>query len=158
MLESRRDATLVFHSGSVAGYESLLLLVPERDFAFAGLSNSARGSAAIRRVCAFALRELCGLPPEEPARIELTPEQLASFAGRYRQDGDEALVTALDGGLRIELTRHDPLGGDAQEPPLLARPVGEREFVVVEGESKGVRFDFPGRFLRMTSLLERVEG
>jgi len=157
MIETRGDATLVFHPGSVAGYQSLLLLVPERDFAFAGLSNSARGSAAIRRVCGFALRELCGLPPDETVYLELTPERLAPVAGRYRMDGDEAVVTVENRGLRVELATHDPLGGEAQEPPLVARPVGEREFVVVEGESKGTRFDFPGRFLRLGALLERVE-
>jgi CubicO group peptidase (beta-lactamase class C family) len=157
MLTTRGEAILVFHPGSVAGYQSLLLLVPERDFAFAALSNSARGSAAIDRVCGFALRELCGLPREEPVYVELSREALAALSGCYRQDRDEAVVSAEDGRIRVELVTHDPLGGDAREPPLLARPVGEREFVVVEGESKGHRFDFPGRFLRMGSLLERVD-
>ncbi len=52
--------------------------------------------------------------------------------------------------------RHHPLGGTAQEPPSIAPPSAEREFVVMEGEAKG-HFDFPGRFLRLGSLLERVE-
>lgn len=157
MLEPRGDATLVFHPGSVGGYQSLLLLVPGRDFAFAALSNSARGSAAIRRVCALALRELCGLPPAEHAWVELPAEALAAVAGRYRWDRDEAVVGVDDGGIRVELVTHDPLGGETREPLVPARPVGEREFVVTAGEAKGDRFDFPGRFLRLGSLLERVE-
>ena len=157
MLERRGDATLVFHPGSVAGYQSLLLLVPEREFAFAALSNSARGSAAIRRICSFVLRELCGLAPSEPGFVELAPKELAAVSGRYRWDGDEAVVAVEEGALRVELVAQDPLGGEAREPPLRARPVGGREFVVVEGEAKGDRFDFPGRFLRLGTLLERVE-
>jgi hypothetical protein len=66
-------------------------------------------------------------------------------------------VTVEDGRLRVELVEHDPLGGELVQPPLVARPVGEREFVVVEGPDKGDRFDFPGRFLRQSSLLERVD-
>src|SRR5437588_249642 len=42
--------TVLEHEGSVAGYQSLLLLVPEEATALAVLTNSWRGSGLIRRV------------------------------------------------------------------------------------------------------------
>jgi CubicO group peptidase (beta-lactamase class C family) len=44
-----RDGVLD-HEGSVGGYQSLLLIVPERELVLAVLTNSWRGSTAIRRV------------------------------------------------------------------------------------------------------------
>jgi hypothetical protein len=43
-------STVVEHEGSVAGYQSLLLLVPAERIALAVLTNSWRGSALIRLV------------------------------------------------------------------------------------------------------------
>src|SRR5437764_3588179 len=53
-----RDGVLD-HEGSVGGYQSLLLLVPERELVLAVLTNSWRGSALIRHV----VEDLGLLPP-----------------------------------------------------------------------------------------------
>src|SRR6185312_11784733 len=51
-LTARRGRTTVEHGGSAAGYQSLLLLVPGEGVAVAALTNSSRGSLAIRDVLA----------------------------------------------------------------------------------------------------------
>ncbi|HJU36274.1 MAG TPA: serine hydrolase domain-containing protein [Gaiellaceae bacterium] len=76
-----RDGVLD-HEGSVGGYQSLLLLVPERPLVLAALTNSWRGSALIRHV----VEDLGLVRPATP-----TPE-VARFDGRYALEGLEAIV------------------------------------------------------------------
>jgi CubicO group peptidase (beta-lactamase class C family) len=126
------------HPGSVAGFQSLLLLVPDERFGFAALSNSSRGSAAIRD-----LLERLGLGSTGPD-FPLEPEQLAAFGGTYSSDGIEVEVAPADGRLSVAVTTFDPLSGEnVAYPPVLARPVAEREFEVVDAEWRGERLTFP---------------
>src|SRR5438034_4397855 len=76
-------AVALDHEGSIAGYQSLLLLVPARSIALAVLTNSWRGSGLIRRVV-----ESLGLGPRPPA----TPDASTDVAGTYGLDGTEARV------------------------------------------------------------------
>jgi CubicO group peptidase (beta-lactamase class C family) len=88
-------ATVVEHEGSVAGYQSLLLLVPAERTALAVLTNSWRGSALIRLV----VEELGLLPPQS------APED--GVDGRYALDGAEAVVE----GSTVTETEVDPVTG-----------------------------------------------
>jgi CubicO group peptidase (beta-lactamase class C family) len=83
------------HEGSVGGFQSLLLLVPERELVLAVLTNSWRGSALIRHV----VEELGVLPP--PAG------RARAVDGRYALDDFEALVA--DG--RVTERETDPVTG-----------------------------------------------
>ena len=50
----------------------------------------------------------------------------------------------MDGGLRVERTEIDPFSQEAVVlPAMRARPIGESEFEIVDGEWRGDRFDFP---------------
>jgi CubicO group peptidase (beta-lactamase class C family) len=136
-LRRRQGHEAVEHLGSVLGFQSLLMFVPDDRFAFASLTNSSRGYAAIRDV----LSEV-GLG-EEPAP-SVDSADLGRFAGRYR--GQEAVVeiTPENGGLRVERTEIDTFSREAvMLPTVRARPIGEREFEIVDGEWRGDRFDFP---------------
>jgi hypothetical protein len=53
------------HEGSVAGFQSLLLIVPSERLALAVLTNSWRGSGLIRRI----LQGLGLVPPASPAGL-----------------------------------------------------------------------------------------
>src|SRR5438445_4615811 len=75
------------HEGSVAGYQSLLLLVPEEQFALAVLTNSWRGSGLVRRVV-----EQLGLAVGAPAAVASPGVRPPDLAGRYVLDDAEALV------------------------------------------------------------------
>jgi CubicO group peptidase (beta-lactamase class C family) len=152
-LYESRGRRIVEHPGSVAGFQSLLLLVPAEGVAFAGLTNSSRGMAALRDVL-----EKLGLDREEAPDVTLSADELASFAGRYQGQGMELCFSPDDGGLRVELTLLDPFTGEADEyPSVHARPIGVREFEIVDEEWRGDRFDFPrDGFVNMVTLATRM--
>jgi CubicO group peptidase (beta-lactamase class C family) len=91
-----RDGVLD-HEGSVGGYQSLLLLVPEHEIVLAVLTNSWKGSALIRDVV-----EELELAPAPP-RVS----DLESRDGTYALDD---LAATVSGGTVTE-TETDPLTG-----------------------------------------------
>ena len=69
---------------------------------------------------------------------------LRRFAGRYRGQEGVVQVTPENGGLRVERTEIDPFSEETIVlPAVRARPIGDREFEIVDGEWRGERFDFP---------------
>jgi CubicO group peptidase (beta-lactamase class C family) len=92
------------HEGSVAGFQSLLLIVPEERTALAVLTNSWRGSGAIRRV----VRDL-GV---KPARHTASPGSTGLIQpGRYELGTVTAEVR--DGWVTEQET--DPITGAAKQ-------------------------------------------
>jgi CubicO group peptidase (beta-lactamase class C family) len=91
-----RDGVLD-HEGSVGGYQTLLLLVPERRLVLAVLTNSWKGSALITRV----VEELDVLPESRP------PLDAESVDGTYALDGLAAVVA----GTSVTEIEADPLSG-----------------------------------------------
>jgi hypothetical protein len=61
--------------------------------------------------------------------------------------------------LRVERTEIDPFSREAMVlPTVRARPIGESEFEIVDGEWRGERFDFPRTgFLCMDLRLLQAE-
>jgi CubicO group peptidase (beta-lactamase class C family) len=92
-----RDGVLD-HEGSVGGYQSLLLLVPEDEVVLAVLTNSWKGSVLIQR-----LVEALGLTPPSSPGVRHTQ----SVEGRYALDDFEAVV----GGGSVTESETDPLTG-----------------------------------------------
>ena len=108
-----RDGVLD-HEGSVGGYQSLLLLVPERELVLAVLTNSWKGSALIRQL----VDDLGLTPPSGP------PSGGRPATGGYALESLEAVVTCSSiteveaeplSGARVE--RRYPLSLDA---PLMS--------------------------------------
>jgi hypothetical protein len=151
-LNRRRGRLTVEHPGSAAGFQTLLMLIPGEGLAVAALTSSSRGAAAIREVLAD-----LELAEAEPTFVQLG--DLSAFAGLYRGQTLEVGIEVEDEGVRVEVAEIDPFVPDRQVyPPMHARPVGEREFEIVDGEWVGERFDFPRPDLvRMTVLAQRVE-
>ena len=129
---------LVFdHEGSVGGYQSLLLLVPEEETALAVLTNSWRGSGLIRRV----VRDL-GLGP---APVELAGEDPIA-AGRYELDDTVAVVEDHDGRWRVAESEIDPLTGLLIERPEYGvNALGGGVYGFGGGMLMSHRVDFPRR-------------
>jgi CubicO group peptidase (beta-lactamase class C family) len=138
-LRERGGRRSVEHWGDAAGYQSLLLLIPSRRTAFAALTNSSRGAAAIRDVL-----ERLGLATPEAPDYPLEPEQLAGFAGSYRAPGLRLELRPNGRYLALEYSERDVLRGEWVEyPTMQLRPVAAREFEIVEGEWRGERVGFP---------------
>ena len=123
------------HEGSVGGYQSLLLLVPEEETALAVLTNSWRGSGLIRRV----VQEL-GLVPASLAetgsrRIE---------PGRYELDGAVAVVRERGGRWRVAESETDPLTRlRIERPEYVVDTLGGSVYGFAGGVLMSHRIDFP---------------
>lgn len=165
-LRTPSGARIVEHGGSTNGFQAQLLLVPERRFAIAILTNSSRGTVAIREIEEWALDRYCGITFQQPAIVRVAPEQLKRVAGLYRRPGVEQVVRVADSGIAIESTTQHPLTGKQTKlPPIVAKPISQNEFLVTEGEWARMRVDFidgeSGRpaFMRFGGrLAERVES
>ena len=125
------------HEGSVAGYQSLLLLVPEDGFALAVLTNSWRGSGLVRRVV-----EQLGLAPTVLGGTSGVRPQ--DVAGRYALGNAEAVVETTRGGLLVEEADVDPVTGSRIAAPRYpATELGAGVFGVAGGMLMSHRLDFP---------------
>jgi CubicO group peptidase (beta-lactamase class C family) len=127
-------ATALDHEGSVAGYQSLLLLVPERELVLAVLTNSWRGSGLVRR-----LVETLGLAPARGGDRAVDP----AVAGRYALDDVEARVAVSDGALSVAVSEPDPVTGATLTTRVTARPIGDGVFGYGRGVLQSHRVDFP---------------
>ena len=146
------------HEGSVAGYQSLLLLVPEDGFALAVLTNSWRGSGLVRRVV-----EQLGLAPQVTGGSSgVRPSAMipGDVAGRYALDAAEAVVEPFDDALIVEEADVDPVTGSRIAAPRYpAAELGDGVFGIAGGLLMSHRLDFPRPgFARIGWLvLPRVE-
>ena len=123
------------HGGSWGGFQSSLLLVPERDAVFAGLTNASNGSKALRAIEDAFLHAATGARRPDPAFVTLTPDAYRGLTGTYanadgafevgRPDGSDGLVVAF---------------ADEQ---AIGLPLDRRTFHVPAGAHVGERFDFP---------------
>jgi CubicO group peptidase (beta-lactamase class C family) len=123
------------HEGSVGGFQSLLLLVPEQQTALVVLTNSWRGGGLIRRV----VRDL-----------GLVPAPLGGSAGdhvepgRYALGDAEAVVADHGGRWRVAESETDPLTGTRIELPAHALdPLGGGVYGFAGGLLMSHRVDFP---------------
>jgi CubicO group peptidase (beta-lactamase class C family) len=114
-----RDGVLD-HEGSVGGFQSLLLVVPEQSLVLAVLTNSWRGSLLIHHV----VEDLELAPPSRP------DADIGSVDGTYALDSVEAIVAA---GRVTEIER-EPLTGERLE---------RRYPVSLEAPLMSWRSDFP---------------
>jgi CubicO group peptidase (beta-lactamase class C family) len=147
------------HGGSYGGFESSLLLVPSRGAVFVGLTNSGRGSQALREVEDVFFERAVGSRRAVPSTAELDRAALDAFAGSYANSELRAAI-AVDGtGLVLELVELDRATGAPREVvSTRARPIGPRTFECLDGDVARARFDYPlPGFARIGSrLAERV--
>jgi CubicO group peptidase (beta-lactamase class C family) len=136
------------HGGSWGGFQSSLLVVPDRDAVFVGLTNHSRGKKALHDLEDVFFERVLGARRRVPETVDLPDEARDGFSGSYaNSDGWTEVEFAVD-GLAV---RFD----DGEFP---ARAIGERTFEITEGDRVRERFDFPlegfGRF--GSRLAERI--
>jgi CubicO group peptidase (beta-lactamase class C family) len=148
--EHADGTTTLDHEGSVAGYQSLLLLVPARSLALAVLTNSWRGSGLVRRVV-----DALGLLPHPVGAVSARDD----IAGAYALDGAEATVETTGDGVVISEAETDPVTGTRQSLRYPARPIGDDVYGFARGTLMSHRLDFPRPGLARIAwvVLPRVE-
>ena len=136
----------VGHGGSINGYQSHLAIVPDRGVAVVTLTNSARGSSAIRGIERAILAERGGLRHSNPPIVNLPGDALARYAGQYQQPNTEITVSVDGPGLQVMVQAVDPGSGERTPyPSIPLRPLGEDRFIVTAGESQDGKIEFiPG--------------
>ena len=125
------------HEGSVAGFQSLLLIVPAERLALAVLTNSWRGSGLIRHV-------VKGLDLIPASNRLLQGSAGPIEPGRYALGSVVADVAAAGGGWRIVETEIDPLSGARiGTPPYSVERLEGDVYGFAGGLLMSHRVDFP---------------
>jgi CubicO group peptidase (beta-lactamase class C family) len=138
----------VGHSGSANGQFADLLMVPERNFAVASLSNAdPDGIPFNQAVIHWALEHILGLFEREPEPIPFDAARAQEIVGRYENGAMTFIIDTVGAGLRLAV-RIKPefrAASDTELPPdpepfdfgLL--PGARDEYIVTSGPYKGQR-------------------
>ncbi|MGA8256463.1 MAG: serine hydrolase domain-containing protein [Nocardioides sp.] len=146
LLKEHGGVQLVSHGGTMIGQLSDFVLVPEHDFGFVCMTNSSPGGAQLyHELRSWALDEYLSVVEAEPVLAELSPGDLAEFAGTYDTSVAFATITPRDDVLDVVITITDLTlmaeGDPAEQPAIhigLIDGDGDR-YVVTDGEAKGMR-------------------
>ncbi len=129
----RRGGELMYeHGGTTSGFSSLLQVAPRRRTAVVVLTNLE--AAPVRRIVDKAMADLLRLSPQSPGpRTEapVTPEELRSFLGLYRNRGT-AELSEQDGRVMLRL--------DDGPPAPVGRVAGQRFAARANSDAPGVEF------------------
>ncbi|WP_169739949.1 hypothetical protein [Actinospica robiniae] len=135
--------TTVGHGGSANGQFADLLLVPERDFAVAVMSNAGpdSGMAFNQAILTWALEEYLGVVEQAPEPLPYDATRASEVAGRFGNevmvltitDDGEKLAIACD--VRPEIRASSEIELPADLPPALMGllPGETGEFIITEG-------------------------
>lgn len=132
-------ARSIGHGGQTAGYLSDLVIVPERDFAFVGLTNATNGAVVNQIVRRWALEEFAGIRERDPVPDPSVPVDAARFEGRFLHPFAMLTVTSASepGALVVTPSARDDV--DGWQPPVDA---AERLGFIAEDHA--VSLDAPG--------------
>jgi hypothetical protein len=132
MLSTLGGKRVLMHGGSTNGQQSGFLLLPDDGFGITVLTNSESGAILAEETTLWVLDRLYGLSLPELDPIEVSPVELAGYAGNYASGtGANLEVTERDGGLFLDVT----INGE----PL---PDGSGPLVMVDADR--AVFDFAG--------------
>ena len=146
LLAELDGALLVGHGGTTHGQHSDFVMVPERGFGFACMTNSGPNGAELHsKLRAWALENVLGLSTTEPELAEVTDDDLAGYTGLYVTSAATLDLSVAGGRLIATATITDPAliteGESAEQPPVpLAMLVGDGDrYVIPEGDAKGLK-------------------
>jgi CubicO group peptidase (beta-lactamase class C family) len=108
------------HGGVTAGYVSDLVVVPERDFAFVGLTNATNGAVVNDAVRRWALQRFAGIEERDPAPDPSLDVEVGPLEGDYLHAFSRLTVSAgrEPGTIVITASARDDLADGAWQPPL----------------------------------------
>lgn len=127
-LSSIDGVRTVRHGGATNGQLSAFVMVPERDFAVAVLTNANRGVEMHGEVVRWTLDHYCGLREPEHAAVPVAADALAQYVGTYAAPLSDITITRAGDALMAQTT---PKGGFPQRisTPPPAPPPTRVEFI-----------------------------
>ena len=134
------------HSGDTTGQAALLVIIPERDFAFAVMTNGDMGEYFAEVISDLALKKYLGLEASDPEPIDVEERVLEEYTGLYsRPYMDVELV--MEGGKLVSRIKfkQDHLTGDGEPlsspPSMTLSLIMKDSLFVADGVFKGARVD-----------------
>lgn len=139
------------HGGGTVGQISAFRIVPEKQFAFVGLTNCSAGGLLNQAVERWVLRELCGLENEEKEGRPPSADEVTSLVGRYERPLCDVVLSTEDGKLvgQVIPKQGFPTADTPLRPPSPQFPLGlldNGDLIVTEGAFKGTQ----GQLIRHT--------
>ncbi len=163
------DITIYRHGGATHGQNAQFLFVPQRQFAFAILTNADRGDNLCTAMAQTALELFLDVTEPQPATFSRPDREMIEYAGTYDAQAQTVELIPLDGGLRLQ--NHDKGGFPTPETPpqpdLEPSPaafIDPDRIILTAGLDKGTRAEFlrdeQGRieWLRIHGRIHRKAG
>jgi CubicO group peptidase (beta-lactamase class C family) len=112
--------TSIGHGGVTAGYVSDLVVVPERGFAFVGLTNATNGASVNQAVRRWALQRFAGIDERDPEPDPSVPANVAGAVGDFLFAFARLTVSAgaAPGTVLVTPSARDDLDEGTWQPPL----------------------------------------
>lgn len=155
LLKEVEGVRFVGHGGTTIGHHSSFVMVPERDFGIALLTNCGpNGPQFNDRVELWALEQYLGIVQTDPEPVSLGDAELEAYVGHYETIAVTVEVTAVGGALsalveikpevREQLQQQGDEVPDQPPIPLGLLPGDGDRYIVTDGPGKGMK----GYFVR----------
>lgn len=149
LLRDREGLRLVGHGGTTNGQYSEFVMVPERGLALISMTNSGpNGSDLNHQLERWVLERYLGVVEKDPEPVDLAPEALDEYVGRYEtvaaisditRDGSRLLAKVEIKPEMAAVLRESGEEIPDQPPVPLGLLADKDQFIVPEGPGKGMR-------------------
>ena len=150
LIDDKEGLRLVGHCGTTNGQLSSFVMVPERDFAVIVLTNCApNGAQLYQEIERWAIATYLGVEIKDPEPIDLNPDQIQQYTGKYETIAVWVTLTDEGGKLMAKLDikpeflkqlREEGEDEPDDEPPLpigILPGEGDR-YIISGGRAKGM--------------------
>ncbi len=130
------------HEGDTRGQSALLSILPEHDLALAVFVNAGQSRHTINQVQKWVFKEYLGLDLPEASPIEVSAEDLESYAGFYGNSLFDVELGMLGGRLVCQMTVKVHRDSPSPQPmPMPLSLCGKDRLLVLDGPAKGGKVD-----------------
>lgn len=133
------------HGGTTNGFQAVLRIVPERNFAISILTNGDRGHAAELPILKWAYDHYLDIQIPEHQPVEMDESELNRFVGRYSQNLADITIRNDNGTLKMDVASKSALADSAEPkkvPSISLAPLGGLTFLITSGAGVGTTLDF----------------
>ncbi|MBU3060872.1 beta-lactamase family protein [Nocardia sp. NEAU-G5] len=145
----------VAHGGSTNGQFADLLLVPERNFAIAVMSNGPDSIACDQAIIRWALEHYLGVIDRDPEPLPYDAESDQQYVGHYEVDVMDLDITVGESGLLLKVTLKPEIRAASEKEIPADYPAFEFGLLPGEGENYIIT---SGAFVGQRGFFSRAES